>query len=224
MRTAALALALCVPALLHAQGVQVSVTGVVGGPRSTVFENDKLEAWGGLWVGGAVGARYQRFTLEATGLRGRLPPITPNAVDERDAGQVAVVFGFEPRPGLGVEATYTARAFRGATGYQRWNTIGVGGRVALELGDPSLHAYGRVAYLPVVEIRGKAPARLGLAAEIGASLAVPRSRVVMDVHYRFERYDFATPPENRVEQFDVITLRARYAIRLPGSPPGRDTR
>lgn len=221
MRTPALVLALCVPALLHAQRVEVSVAGVIAGPRRTEIYEGRREAVGGLWLGGAVGARYGRFTLEASGLRGRLLPILPNSV-ESDAGQEAVVLGFEPRPGLGVEATYTARAFRSGVGYERWNTIGVGGRVALELGDPSLHAYGRVAYLPVVEIRGLPRARLGLAAEIGASLAVPRSRVAVDVHYRFERYDFTTPES--LIRFDVITLQARYAIRLPGSPLVRDTR
>ena len=219
MRTAALALALCVPALLPAQRVQVSVTGMVAGPRSTEILGDSREAAGGLWLGGALGARYEGFTLEASGLRGRLVPITSTSV-ERDEGQVTVVLGFDPQPGLGVEATYTARAFSSGVGYQRWNTFGVGGRVALELGDPSLHAYGRVAYLPVVEIRGQDRARLGLAAEIGATLAVPRSRLLLEMHYRLERYDFT----NRLAEFDLIALRVRYAIPLPGSPPGPDTR
>jgi hypothetical protein len=207
-----LAVACLAPRRSPAQRVELNALGiVVAGPRGTVLYEGVRETVEGVWLGAVLEIKVGRFRVSGFGLRGTLDPAA-NAVG-RDAGEEGIVVRFEPRAGVGVEATYTARAFSSAVGYQRWDMLGLGAWVSTALGDPALQAYARGSYLPAVGVSGQPSPNLALAAEVGVSAIPRRTPVVIRLAYRFERFDFPGQPTARVEEFDRITLEVGYRVR-----------
>lgn len=206
-----LAVELVAPQVSPAQRVsEVTGFGIVTGPRSTVLNQGVEEIVEGVWLGAALELRVGRFLVSGFGLRGTLDPVA-NAV-RRDGGEEGILVRFEPRTGLGVEATYTARAFRSAVGYQRWNMLGLGAVASVPLGHPRLRAYARGSYLPSVSVSGQPSPSVALAAEVGVN-AVPRGApVVVRLTYRFERFDFPSQPSGRLEVFERIALEVGYRM------------
>jgi hypothetical protein len=196
------------PRAIVAQRVGVTGFGVVANPRGTVLYQGVRETVGGRWLGIAVEIKVQQFSIIASGLRGTLTPIESTPF-ERDGGEEGLVVRFEPRSGIGAEATYTARVFSSAAGYQRWNMMGLGAWLTTALGDPALQAYVRGTYLPAVSVSGQPSPSIALGAEVGATASLRRAPVVLQVMYRFERFDFP----GRFEQFERIALAVGYQFR-----------
>lgn len=195
----------------RAQHLEVTGFGIVAGPRNAVLQDGVREIVQGLWLGAALEVKVGHFVIAGVGLRGILDPVS-NAV-ERDGGEEGIVVRFEPRAGLGVEATYTARAFSSPVGYQRWNMLGLGAWTSVPLGHPGLRAHARGSYLPSVSVSGQPSPSVALAAEVGVS-GVPRGiPVVVRLTYRFERFDFPRQPAARLETFERIALEVGYRVR-----------
>ncbi|HEY3278866.1 MAG TPA: hypothetical protein VGJ83_00015 [Gemmatimonadales bacterium] len=194
-----------------AQRVEVTGFGLVAGPRSAVLHEGVRETVEGVWLGAVLEVKVGRVLVSGTGLRGTLDPVA-NAV-RRDGGEQGVLVRFEPRAGFGVEAMYTARAFRSAVGYQRWDILGVGAWVSVPLGDPALRAHARASYLPAVRVSGQPSPNVALAAEVGASATPRGTPLQIRLTYRFERFDFPGQPTARLEEFDRIALEVGYRMR-----------
>ena len=206
------AVGLLVPQTSPAQRLEVTGFGLIAGPRGTVLYQGARETIGGVWLGLAAEVRVHRVSITASGLRGTLNPVAGTPFD-RDAGEEAVLVRFEPRSRVGVEASYTVRAFSSAAGYQRWNMLGLGAWVTAPLGDPALRAYGRASYLPAVSVSGQPSPSVALAAEVGVSASPRRAPLIIRLMYRFERFDFPAQPIARFEQFERIALAVGYQIR-----------
>ncbi len=199
---------LLAPRRSPAQRVEVTGLGIVAGPRSTVLNQGVREVIGGVWIGAAVEVKVDRFLITASGLRGTLDPIE-NTPFQSDAGEEGVRVGFTPRSGFSVEASYTARVFSSAVGYQRWNMLGVGASMSVPLGDSALSAHARASYLPVATASGRSSSSVAIAAEVGVSAAPRRTPMLIRLTYRFERFDFPGEPA----EFDRITLEVGYRVK-----------
>jgi hypothetical protein len=204
------ALAVLAARVMAAQRIEVTGLGMIAGPHATVLEQGTREIVGGTWLGATVEVRKDRWLMAVSGLRGTLHPIE-NTPFQRDGGEERVAVCYELRHGLRAEATYTARAFSSAAGYQRWNMLGIGAAVSLPLGDSLLHADARGSYLPAVSVSGQASPSVALAAEVGVTAAPLPTPLVIRLNYRFERFDF---PSGRLEQFDRVALAVGYRIGL----------
>jgi hypothetical protein len=203
------------PVVVRAQEsrrIEVSVHAIAGSARSRVFFADTLEAIGGGWFGGTVAVKAGRFTGSITGFRGTLSPIV-NTSFERVAGQVDAAVRFEPRSWLGFQATYSVRAFRSASLYQRWTMLGTGVRFSGPLVDSTVRVYLSASYLPFVSARVEASAQHGLGADAGVSATL--ALWTLALNYHFERYDFAGGASARLEEFDWLGLQVAYRIPWP---------
>jgi hypothetical protein len=215
----ALSAGLLSPALVRAQEsrrIEVSVGAIAGSARSRVFFADTLETTGGRWLGGAVAVKAGRVTASVTGFRGTLSPIV-NTAFEREAGQVDAAVRFEPRSWLGLQATYSVRAFRSASLYQRWTMVGTGVRLSGPIADSAVRVYLSASYLPFVSARVQASAQHGLGADAGVSATL--APWTLALNYHFERYDFAGGASARLEEFDWLGLQVAY--RIPWLPRQR---
>ncbi len=193
---------------LAAQRVEIAGLGIVAGPQSTVLDQGAREVIGGVWIGAAVEVNVNRFLFVVSGLRGTLDPIE-NTPFQSDAGEEGIRVGFALRSQLAVEASYVARAFSSAAGYQRWDILGLGASVSVPLGDSALSAHARASYLPVATASGRSSASFAVAAEVGVSVAPRRAPLLIRLTYRLERFDFPGEPA----QFDRITLEVGYRVR-----------
>jgi len=189
--------------------IEFSVAAIAGSARSRALVADTAEVVGGWWLGGAVGVTAGRLSASLTGFRGTLAPIahTPFA---RDAGQIEARVGFEPLPWLGVEASYTARAFSSSSGFQHWTLLGAGVRLSGPVGDSAVHVYLAASYLPLVRASVQASGEHGFRAEAGVSANLARWTIALNYH--FERYDFAGGASARLEEFDWFGLHVAYHI------------
>jgi hypothetical protein len=199
------------PRTSRAQHLDVTGFGVIAAPRSAVLHQGARETVQGIWFGAVLEMRVGRFLVSGVGLRGTLDPAA-NAV-RRDGGEEGILVRFEPQPGLGVEGTYTARAFSSAVGYQRWNLLGLGVWSSVRLGDPGLRAHARGTYLPAVSVSGQPSPSVALAAEVGVSAVPHGAPIVARLTYRFERFDFPGQPTPRLETFERIVLEVGYRLR-----------
>jgi len=211
--TVAFGAGLLSPVLARAQEsrrIEVSVGAIAASAQSRLFFADTLEVIGGPWLGGAVAVKAGRVAASVTGFRGTLSPIA-NTAFEREAGQVDAAVRFEPRSWLGLQATYSVRAFRSASLYQRWTIVGTGVRLSGPLADSTVRVYLSASYLPFVSARVQASAQHGLGADAGVSATL--ARWTLALNYHFESYDFAGGASARLEEFDWIGLQVAYRIR-----------
>ena len=198
----------------RAQQIEVAAAGIVAFPRSSLLLAGERETIAGTWLGGAITLHVGRVLLSGAGLRGNLVPVENTRALERDAGEVGGLIRFAPTGWLGLEATYTVRAFNSAAGYQRWEMLGGGFFLSGALGNPAVRAYARGSYLPSISVTGL-PSPNGLAAEVGIEATLRRAPLALGLLYRFERYDFPGGAATRLEEFERIAVQVGYRLKRP---------
>lgn len=223
---AALTLAVALTALRAqpAQAQAVSFWAAAGGQwvRNTLIIQGAREETAGPWFGGTAELKLGPVVLGGRGFRGTLRPTGSGFAFDRTAGEWQTLVRLEPVRWLGVEGSYTVRAYSSPAGYQRWDVSALGIVLSTTLGHPALRAYAKGSALPsvymggdtsrvVFSTDGQTP-NLRFASEVGLKVAPPRVPILFALHYRFERYDFAGGPAGRLEQLDAVGLSVGYQI------------
>ncbi|GIW53243.1 MAG: hypothetical protein KatS3mg081_2598 [Gemmatimonadales bacterium] len=196
------------------QTVDFSVAALGCRARDHVIFQNLRESVEGLCTGGVGYLKLGPVVIEATGLRApELRPFGGSATFTRDGGDVRAFVGLAPVPWVVLEGGFGLRAFSSPAGYQRWQMLSGGLKIAVPLGDPALTAYLRGHYLPATpqqvpagQPSGDAKWDLGLIAESGLRIAPHRVPLVFGVFYRLERFDFPGGTAGRLEQFDVLAI------------------
>jgi len=194
-------------------GQAVWAGGIMGAPKSSVRTAGVTERVSGWWGGVAVGFQAGQWTVSAQGTRGSLSSSGGGPVLDRDVGEVSLGGRYEFPPGVGPELRYVARAFRSAAGYQRWNMLAIAVTGSHDLGNPAVHGFASVAYLPVLSATGGEPRPTGgLGSEVGLAIAPDRFALAFALGYRVERFFFSQSAA-RAEQFEALTLSAGVRVR-----------
>jgi len=194
-------------------GQAVWARGIMGAPKSSVRAAGVTERVNGLWGGVAVGFQSGQWTVSAQGTRGSLSSSGGGPVLDRDVGEVSLGGRYEFPPGVGPELRYVARAFRSAAGYQRWNMLAIAVTGSHDLGNPAVHGFASVAYLPILSATGGEPRPTGgLGSEVGLAVAPDRFPLAFALGYRVERFYFPRSAA-RSEQFETLTLSAGVHVR-----------
>jgi len=194
-------------------GQAVWARGIMGAPKSSVRAAGVTERVNGLWGGVAVGFQSGQWTVSAQGTRGSLSSSGGGPVLDRDVGEVSLGGRYEFPPGVGPELRYVARAFRSAAGYQRWNMLAIAVTGSHDLGNPAVHGFASVAYLPILSATGGEPRPTGgLGSEVGLAVAPDRFPLAFALGYRVERFFFSQSAA-RSEQFEALTLSAGVRVR-----------
>jgi hypothetical protein len=194
-------------------GQAVWARGIMGAPKSSVRTAGVTERVGGWWGGVAVGFQTGQWMVSAQGTRGNLSSSGGGPVLDRDVGEVSLSGRYEFPPGVGPELRYVARAFRSAAGYQRWNMLAIAVTGSHDLGNPAVHGFASVAYLPILSAAGGEPRPTGgLGSEVGLAVAPDRFPLAFALGYRVERFFFSQSAA-RAEQFEALTLSAGVRAR-----------
>lgn len=188
-----------------AQNILVSGSALVANPSSSVSIDGTREQTNGIWFGGMVELRLGDFAVTGLGLTGDLSATGDVTALDRDGGEMSARGRYDVLSWLGVEASYTMRAFTSAAGYQRWNEMGIGVVLFHDLLDGAVQVFGRAAYLPWVSVDGQDSPDVSLGTETGVSLTPPGVPITLRAAYTMERYDFPGADQRR-EQFDRISL------------------
>jgi hypothetical protein len=207
---------------VQAQDVSLSTTVGAQWVRNSLILERVPEHIAGLWTGGAAEIKLGALVLGGHGFRGKLRAGDRGFAFDRTAGEVRALIRFEPVRWVGVEGSYTVRAFSSAAGYQRWDISAVGIVLSTTLGHPAVRAYAKGSALPSVFMgsdtstvvftsNGQSPS-LRFASEIGLKVAPSRVPLLFAMHYRFERYDFGIGPEGRLEQVDAVGVSVGYRL------------
>jgi hypothetical protein len=209
----ALGLALAQP--VRAQDIVVSGSALVTHPTSSVIIDGVREQTNGFWFGGVVELRLGQFALTGLGLRGNLYETGDAMALDRDGGEMSARARYDVLPWLGAEASYTMRAFTSAAGYQSWREMGVGAILFHDLLDGAVQVFGRVMYLPYVDVDGQDTPDVSLGTETGVSITPRGVPISLSATYSMERYDFPGADERR-EQFERISLSVGIPLQRTG--------
>jgi len=201
--TVFVATALSVPAALAAQAV--SVQALVAVPNSSARVSGMTTRMDGVWAGLGVGIEAGRFSLTANGTRGQVNGTPPGAVPATSLGELDLGGLFHLAPWLAVRARYAARALSSAAGYERWDMMGAGARVARDLGTPAVSTFAALTYLPVVRLKNETAPTFGVGGEAGATVTPAGSPLALTLVYRIERFHFSDAA-TRAAQFETLSL------------------
>ena len=132
---------------------------------------------------------------------------------DRDISQVGATAQFTPLPWLVLESGVTLRSFGTVIARQRWTLVCAGAEARVPLSGETIWAVGRAHLLPVVSVNGLPNA--ATAFDAGTGLAYRRGRLLFDLTYALERYDFPWQGSTRrSEQLSTLALRGGVALRL----------
>jgi len=123
----------------------------------------------------------------------------------RDVGELSLDGQYRVRPWLRLELRYTARAFRSAAGYQRWDLVGVGAAASRDLGTPAVRGFASLLYFPMARVSHQESPRFSLGSDVGIALAPSKLPIAVRLSYRIERFRFPEAAA-RSEQFEALTL------------------
>jgi len=205
---------------VEAQAVSFWATTEAQWVRNALILRGAREEIAGPWFGAAAELRLGAVVLGGSGSRGKLRPASGGFPFERTAGEVQALLRFEPVRWVGLEGSYTVRAYSSAAGYQRWDISAVGVVLSTSLGHPALRTYAKAFALPsvymggdtsgvVVSTKGQSP-NVRFASEAGLQVAPTGLPLLFAVHYRFERYDFSGQPWSRFEQNDALAVSVGF--------------
>jgi len=197
------AVSLASPAALAGQAV--SVQALVAVPNSSARVSGITMRMDGVWAGLGVGIDAGRFTLTANGTRGQVNGTPSSAIPATSLGEVGLGGLFHLAPWLAVGARYTARALSSAAGYERWDMMGAGARVARDLGTPAVSTFAALTYLPVVRLKNETAPTFGVGGEAGATVTPAGSPLALMLVYRIERFHFSDAA-TRAAQFETLSL------------------
>jgi hypothetical protein len=193
-------------------GQTVSAHVVVAAPMQSAHFSGVTERLHGAWVGGAVELATGRVRLSVSGVRGRLTPLDPGGVPNRDVGEVSLNGKYGIRPWLALELRYTARAFSSAAGYQRWDLVGMGAAASRDLGTPAVRAFGGLLYFPMVTVSSLEKPKFALGSDMGIAVAPSKLPLDVTLSYRIDRFGFPDATA-RAEQLEALTLSVGVRAR-----------
>ena len=204
---------LVLPALAGAQGLELSgvVTLMHGDHR--VDAGFGVERATGLLAGGAARLGFRGIALALFGETGHLTAVQGSGGIDRDISQVGATAQFRPLPWLVLESGVTLRSFGTVIARQRWTLVRAGAEARVPLSGETIWAVGRAHLLPLVSVNGLPNA--ATAFDAGTGLAYRRGRLLFDLTYALERYDFPWQGSTRrSEQLSTLALRGGVALRL----------
>ena len=160
----------------------------------------------GAWVGVGGAVRLGKVQLGVGGLFGALSGDDPSTNPERDvrSSSLAVSYAVTPALSFGVEAE--ARHFETPVGASAWRLLGVRARATPAMGIAGLEGVAEVAFYPSATVIDGPTISPAFRTMIGVSYGAPRSPMLVQIGYRFERYDVeGTGGSTRFEQFRGVT-------------------
>jgi hypothetical protein len=207
----ALTLALASAGTAAAQQPRLEVSAIGLGFRSTYrirFGSD-LEEQSGFWYGGQGSLRIGPVALGGRGLLGTLDTSGASSygsgAGERKVRLSAVWVRFTPRRWLALGPEAEARRYESNLSNIVVRLVGGTLQLAPDFGS-GLAGIAEIAYFPSTKISSTDKLKLVVRGEFGFRYAPPWGPLVLQVVYRFERYDFEetsqAPP--RLEQLSGV--------------------
>jgi len=201
------------PALAGAQGLELSGVVTLTHGDHRVDAGFGVERATGLLAGGAARLRFRGIALALFGETGHLTVVQGSGGIDRDISQVGATAQFTPLPWLVLESGVTLRSFGTVVARQRWTLVRAGAEARVPLSGETIWAVGRAHLLPLVSVNGLPNA--ATAFDAGTGLAYRRGRLLFDLTYTLERYDFPWQGSTRrSEQLGMLALRGGVALRL----------
>lgn len=214
--SASIRLALAALLLPTGARAQIELSGLVTVTRADhrVGVDAGVERASGVLVGGATRLRLpQGIALTVSGQTGHLTAVEGTGGIDRDVSQLGAMVEFMPLAWLALQSGVTVRSFGTVVARQRWTLVQAGGEARIPLSGDILWAVGRAHLLPVVSVNGLPNA--ATAFDAGTGLAYRRGRLILDLTYAVERYDFPSQGSTRrTEQFGTLMIRGGTQLRL----------
>lgn len=201
----------------HAQRSAVAVSGSALAYQAEYllrFEGAVQEQSGTL-LGGEGALRIRRFRLLARGFTGTLAPSDQDPANPRRQVRVSEAsLQFTPVRSLSFGADVAARRYVTNVGTTLWRLVGASAGLSQNLGTSALVATADIAVYPLAKVTNDAKLRVAMRAVCGLQVAPGSGRFVLQLAYRFERFDFEglgnTPA--RLDQMQAIA--AGIGVRL----------
>jgi hypothetical protein len=207
------AVGLLLPAMVEAQGLELSAVATVAHGDHRVDAGFGVERAAGLLVGAAARARLRGIALTLSGETGHLTAVQGSGGIDRDIAQLGAVVGFAPLQWLVLESGVTLRSFGTVVARQRWTLVHAGAEARVPLSGETFWAVGHAHLLPLVSVNGLPNA--ATAFDAGTGLAYRRGRFIFDLTYTLERCDFPWQGSTRrSEQLSTLALRGGVELRV----------
>jgi hypothetical protein len=204
---------LLLPAIVGAQGLELSGVVTVAHGDHRVDAGLGVERATGILVGAATRLRYRDIGLALSGETGHLTAVEGSGGIDRDVSELGAVAQFTPLPWLVLESGVTVRSFGTVVARQRWTLVRAGAEAQVPLSGETFWAVGHAHLLPRVSVNGLPNA--ATAFDAGTGLAYRRGRLLVDLTYTLERCDFPLQGSTRrSEQLGTLALRAGVEVRL----------
>lgn len=203
---------LLLPAIVGAQGLELSAVATVAHGDHRVDAGFGVERAAGLLVGAATRVRRRGIALTVSGETGHLTAVQGSGGIDRDLAQLGAVVEFTPLHWLVLESGVTLRSFGTVVARQRWTLVRAGAEARVPLSGETFWAVGHAHLLPLVSVNGLPNA--ATAFDAGTGLAYRRGRFVFDLTYTLERCDFPWQGSTRrSEQLGMLVLRGGVELR-----------
>ena len=209
-----LAAVLALTLATHRAGAQHAITPF--GTGSIVEQRVRLageveRVAGGLWGAGATVVMSDWLSLRGRVASGTLSGRTSGA-ESRSMAEGELLVILVPDRWISLDAGALVRTMETSLARQRWVELRTGADFGLDIIEGSLRGTVRLSIAPSVSVSGHRAPDLALGA--GTGLEYSAGRLLANLAYTLERYDF--PAEGgaaRLEQRSVLTARVGWRVR-----------
>lgn len=167
-------------------------------------------------VGAVWGAGASMVMSDWLGVRGRIAggSLSARSVDGegRSLSEADLVVTLTPDRWISLDAGTVLRTMATPLVRQRWVELRAGSEVGLDLIEGVLRGTVRLSIAPWVSVSGQPSPDLAIGA--GSGLEFTDGRLVANLAYSLERYDFpAAGSTRRLEQHSTLTARIGWRLR-----------
>ena len=214
-RGAVLAVAASCLAASSALAQQLSGAGLAYNVQHRVLFQGSVHERTGFWFGGEGAVRLGRLRFGVAGLLGKLSGDSSAANPDADVRATSVTLHVAAAPSVLLGMELEARRFASDVGTTTWRLIGGNARAGAGLGLPGLEGTIDVSYFASASVLG-GEARISPAfrGTVGASYQSPRGPIIVQLGYRFERFDFERSGSGPVRKEQFRGVLAGIGLRL----------
>ncbi len=209
-----LGVAVALVLLAHRASAQHAVTPFGTGAiveQRVMLAGEVERVAGGLWGAGATVVMNDWLSLRGRLASGTLSARTAGA-ESRSMAEGELLVILVPDHWISLDAGTLVRTMETSLARQRWVELRTGADFGLDIIERSLRATVRVSIAPSVSVSGHRSPDLAIGA--GTGLEYSAGRLLANLAYTLERYDFpAQGGGPRLEQRSVLTARVGWRVR-----------
>ncbi len=166
---------------------------------------------GAVWGAGVRVGMSDWLGLQGRIASGNLGARTPDA-ESRALSEAELIVILTPDRWISVDAGTTVRTMETPLVRQRWVEMRAGSEIGVDLIDGVLRGNVRLSISPWVSVSGQPSPDLAIGA--GSGLQYTSRRLIADLTYSLDRYDFPAGAEaRRLEQRSALTARIGWRVR-----------